>query len=148
MGELIRLPEVIDLADAIEDASKDPTKDEIKPDVSAEKPDEKRYVFVCMNVDCRNRGATPVMERLQSRVQNNGVENVEVRPYMCFGGCHDGPNVIVYPDKVWYAGVQEADADKIVEEHLKKGETVKPLTGKIDQGLQDMIYQLLDSGIF
>ena len=113
-------------------------------------PDDKKYVFVCMNVDCRTKGATPVMERLQSRVQNEGVGNgnVEVRPYMCFGGCHDGPNVVVYPDKVWYAGVQAADADKIVDEHLNKGEPVKALTGKIDKGLEEMIYQLLDSGIF
>ncbi|MBI2818940.1 MAG: (2Fe-2S) ferredoxin domain-containing protein [Acidobacteria bacterium] len=122
--------------------------EENKPE---EKRENKRYVFVCMNVDCRNKGATPVMERLQARVQNNGgpgLENVEVRPYMCFGGCHDGPNVVIYPDKVWYAGVQKDDADKIVDEHLKKGETVKPLAGKIDQDLQEMIFQLLDSGIF
>lgn len=116
--------------------------------MAEQNPEDKRYVFVCMNVDCRNKGATPVMERLQSRVQGNGFENVEVRPYMCFGGCHDGPNVILYPDKVWYAGVQEADADKIVDQHLKKGEVVKPLTGKISEGLEEMIYQLLDSGIF
>jgi (2Fe-2S) ferredoxin len=104
-----------------------------------------------MNVDCRNKGATPLMERLQKRVQSNGSEalqNVEVRPYMCFGGCHDGPNVVLYPDKVWYANVQEGDADKIVDEHLKKGEKVESLTGKIDPGLEEMIYQLLDSGIF
>lgn len=112
---------------------------------------EKKLVFVCMNVDCRNKGATPVMERLQARVKNNGspeLENVEVRPYMCFGGCHDGPNVVIYPDKVWYAGVQQADADKIVDEHLKKGQIVKSLSDKIDKGLQEMIYQLLDSGIY
>ena len=122
--------------------------EENKPE---EKGENKRYVFVCMNVDCRNKGATPVMERLQARVQGNGgpgLENVEVRPYMCFGGCHDGPNVVIYPDKVWYAGVQKDDADKIVDEHLKKGETVKPLAGKIDKDLQEMIFQLLDSGIF
>lgn len=101
-----------------------------------------------MNVDCRVRGATKVMERLQSCMQGDGCENVELRPYMCFGSCHDGPNVVLYPDKVWYAGVQEADADKIVDQHLKKGETVAPLTGKIDKGLEEMIFQLLDSGIF
>ncbi|MBI3934809.1 MAG: (2Fe-2S) ferredoxin domain-containing protein [Acidobacteria bacterium] len=128
--------------------------EESKPDekgTDATGEDNKRYVFVCMNVDCRTKGATPVMERLQARVQGNGgprFGNVEVRPYMCFGGCHDGPNVIVYPDKVWYAGVQTEDADKIVDEHLKKGELVKPLTGKIDKGLEEMIFQLLDSGIF
>ena len=110
--------------------------------------DDKRYVFVCMNVDCRVRGATQVMDRLQARMQGNGLENCELRPYMCFGGCHDGPNVVVYPDKVWYARVQEADADRIVDEHLKKGQTITSLTGKVDKDLEEIIFQLLDSGIF
>ena len=109
---------------------------------------DKRYVFVCMNVDCRVRGGQKIMDRLQERVQGNGFENVEVRPYMCFGGCHDGPNVVIYPDKVWYARVQEADADRIVDQHLKKGETLTSLTGKVDKGLEEIIFQLLDSGIF
>jgi (2Fe-2S) ferredoxin len=122
----------------------------------AETPAEgKKLVFVCVNVDCRVRGASEVMERLDAGVkqactggESSACGNAEVRPYMCFGGCHDGPNVIVYPDRVWYAGVKPEDADTIVEDHLKKGEVVKPLTGKIDQGLQDMIFNLLDFGIY
>ena len=109
---------------------------------------DKRYVFVCMNVDCRARGAGKVMDRLQSHLQEDGCGDVELRSYMCFGSCHEGPNVVVYPDKVWYGGVQEKDADEIVEKHLKQGETVTPLTGKVDKGLEGIIYQLLDAGIF
>ena len=101
-----------------------------------------------MNVDCRVRGATKVMDRLQARMQGNGFEDCELRPYMCFGACHDGPNVVIYPDKVWYGGVQEADADRIVDQHLKNGETIPSLTGKVDESLEEIIYQLLDSGIF
>ena len=109
---------------------------------------DKKCVFVCMNVDCRVRGATKVMDRLQARLQGNGLQDCELRPYMCFGACHDGPNVVVYRDKVWYGGVQEADADRIVDQHLKNGETITSLTGKVDKGLEEIIYQLLDSGIF
>ena len=109
---------------------------------------EKQYVFVCMNVDCKVRGADKVMDRLHRCVDANGLPNVDVRPYMCFGGCHDGPNVVVYPDKVWYDHVQEKDADTIVEQHLKHGETVKSLTGKIDKNLTELIFSLLDSGIY
>lgn len=110
--------------------------------------DDKKYVFVCTNVDCRARGATKVLERLESCLQGDGCPNVEVRQYMCFGGCHDGPNIVIYPDKVWYGGVKEQDADDIVEKHLKHGETLTPLTGKVDKNLEELIYQLLDSGIF
>jgi (2Fe-2S) ferredoxin len=109
---------------------------------------DKQYVFVCMNVDCKVRGAGKVMERLQQRVDGNGLPNVDVRPYMCFGACHDGPNVVIYPDKVWYDHVQEKDAYTIVDQHLKHGETVKSLTGKIDKNLTEMIFSLLDSGIY
>lgn len=109
---------------------------------------DKQYVFVCMNVDCKVRGADKVMERLQHRVEGCGLPNVDVRPYMCFGGCHDGPNVVIYPDKVWYDHVQEKDADTIVDQHLKHGETVKALTGKIDKNLTELIFSLLDSGIY
>ena len=110
--------------------------------------DEKRYVFVCMNSDCRVRGATEVMERLQERMQGEEFSNYELRPYMRFGGCHEGPNVVIYPDKVWYGEVKKADADRIVDEHLKGGKTITALTGKVDKGLEEMISQLLDSGIF
>ncbi len=110
--------------------------------------DEKRYVFVCMNADCRVRGAGEVMERLQERMQGEKFGNCELRPYMCFGGCHEGPNVVIYPDKVWYGEVQKEDADRIVDDHLKRGETITSLTGKVDKGLEEMIFQLLDSGIF
>ena len=109
---------------------------------------DKQYVFVCMNVDCKVRGADKVMERLHQRVDGGGLQNVDVRPYMCFGGCHDGPNVVIYPDKVWYDHVQEKDADTIVDQHLKQGETVKSLTGKIDKNLTELIFSLLDSGIY
>ena len=109
---------------------------------------DKQYVFVCMNVDCKVRGADKVMERLHQRVDGGGLQNVDVRPYMCFGGCHDGPNVVIYPDKVWYDHVQEKDADTIVDQHLKQGETVEALTGKIDKNLTELIFSLLDSGIY
>ena len=110
--------------------------------------DEKRYVFVCMNAECRVRGASEVMGCLQERMQGEEFSNCELRPYMCFGGCHEGPNVVIYPDKVWYGEVQKEDAARIVDQHLKKGETITSLTGKVDQGLEEMIFQLLDSGIF
>ena len=110
--------------------------------------DDKRYVFVCNNVDCLARGADKVMDRLKERIAGVGAPDTDLRPYMCFGGCHDGPNVVIYPDKVWYGGVREEDADAIVDEHLKQGETVTRLTGKVDKDLEELIYQLLDAGLF
>jgi len=66
---------------------------------------------------------------------------------MCFGGCQAGPNIVLYPQKVWYAGVKRGDVDDIAA-HAQGGPTVERLTGGIDPSLKDLIYQLLDAGLF
>lgn len=38
----------------------------------------------------------------------------------CLGPCFDGPNAVVYPDGVWYAGLSPDDAAAIVD-HLVDG---------------------------
>ena len=72
--------------------------------------------------------------------------NVEVRSYICFGACQDGPNIVLYPEKSWYAGVKKEDLDEILA-HVAGGPEVKRLD-TIDSSLKDLIYQLLDSGVF
>ena len=43
-----------------------------------------------------------------------------VTPCGCLGPCFDGPNAVVYPDGVWYAGLAADDAPGLVE-HLVDG---------------------------
>ena len=105
----------------------------------------KRICLVCQNVDCKSRGSEGVMAELESRVAAKGVDDVEVRPYMCFGACQEGPNVVLYPEKSWYAKVQVSDVDEITE-HLAGGPHVQRLD-TIDSSLKELIYQLLDTGI-
>jgi (2Fe-2S) ferredoxin len=54
--------------------------------------------------------------------------------------------MVVYPDKCWYAGVKSEDLDDIVT-HLAGGPRVDRLD-KIDPSLKELIYQLLDTGVF
>ena len=79
-----------------------------------------RFCLVCQNVDCKSRGSEELMKELQERAAAKGLTDVEVRSYMCFGACQDGPNMVVYPDKCWYAGVKSEDVDDIVA-HLAGG---------------------------
>jgi (2Fe-2S) ferredoxin len=105
----------------------------------------KRICLVCQNIDCKSRGAEAVMTELQNRVTTKGLDDVEVKPYMCFGACQEGPNVVLYPEKNWYANVHVADLDEITE-HLAGGPHVQRLD-TIDSSLKELIYQLLDTGI-
>ena len=102
--------------------------------------------LVCQNVDCKTRGSEQLMAELEKRVAAKGLKDVEVKPYMCFGACQEGPNIVLYPEKSWYAGVKPQDLDEITE-HLAGGPNV-PRLDTIDASLKELIYQLLDTGIF
>ncbi|MBI2361648.1 MAG: (2Fe-2S) ferredoxin domain-containing protein [Deltaproteobacteria bacterium] len=106
----------------------------------------KRLCLVCQNVDCKNRGSEEIMNELERRVAEKGLADLEVRPYMCFGACQEGPNIVLYPEKSWYAGVKKEDLDDILS-HISGGQEVKMLD-TIDSSLKELIYQLLDTGVF
>jgi (2Fe-2S) ferredoxin len=47
----------------------------------------------------------------------------------CLGPCFDGPNAVVYPDGVWYAGLAPDDAAGLAD-HLASG---RVLAAKVSQ---------------
>ena len=104
-----------------------------------------KYVLVCQNADCQSRGSGELLEQLTGKLKADA--DVEVKPYMCFGGCQAGPNIVLYPQKVWYSGVRQADVDEIAA-HAEGGAPVERLTHGVEQPLKDLIYQLLDAGLF
>src|SRR5947209_997151 len=104
-----------------------------------------KYVLVCQNEDCKSRGSGELLEKLSERLKPD--TDVEVKPYMCFGGCQAGPNIVLYPQKVWYSGVKIGDLEDIAA-NAEGGAPVERLTHGVDQSLKDLIYQLLDAGLF
>jgi (2Fe-2S) ferredoxin len=105
-----------------------------------------RICLVCQNIDCKSRGSERLTTELEEKIAAKGIKDVEVKPYMCFGACQEGPNIVLYPEKSWYAKVQPQDLDDIVE-HLAGGPHVQRLD-TIDSSLKELIYQLLDTGVF
>ncbi len=105
----------------------------------------KKICLVCQNVDCKSRGSEEIMKELQQKVADKGLNDWEVKPYMCFGACQEGPNIVLYPEKSWYAGVKKDDLEDIMG-HLSGGPDVKRLD-TIDASLKELIYQLLDTGV-
>ena len=105
----------------------------------------KTYVLVCQNADCKARGSAELLDKLCKSVQGNA--DVEVKPYMCFGACQAGPNIVVYPSKTWYCNVKSSDVADIAE-HANGGAPVERLTHGVDASLKELIFQLLDAGLF
>jgi (2Fe-2S) ferredoxin len=90
-----------------------------------------RHVFVCTSgkycpeVDGDGRG---VHARLKERVAAEGLNaTVRINHSGCLDQCGHGPMIVVYPESVWYWGVQPEDVDEIVREHLRDGRPVERL---------------------
>ena len=54
-------------------------------------------------------------------------ETAKINTSSCLGPCQQGPTMVVYPEGVWYTGVQEKDVQEIVVSHLVNGVPVERL---------------------
>jgi len=85
------------------------------------------------------------LEQFKTKLDEAG-SPIDVKSYLCFGACQDGPNIVLYPEGTWYMGVQQTDVDEIME-HMLGGEPVTRLTERVDPGLRDLILEILESGM-
>lgn len=96
-----------------------------------------KHVFICTNGPyCAFDGDTEsLLKRLKQRVAEAGLGSlVRINRAGCLNQCGHGPNMVVYPEAVWYCGVQAADADAIFEEHLAGGRPVERLLSHLPPG--------------
>jgi (2Fe-2S) ferredoxin len=97
----------------------------------------RKHVFICTyGPYCGFDGDTEgLLKRLKQRVAEAGLrDEVRINRAGCLNQCGHGPNVVVYPDDVWYCGVQAGDADEIFEEHLLAGRPVERLRYALPPG--------------
>jgi (2Fe-2S) ferredoxin len=86
----------------------------------------RHHVFVCTSgKTCPLSRSVEVHATLKKAVADAGIrDTVRVNKSGCMNQCGHGPMVVVYPDDVWYAAVDEAGAKRIVVEHLIGGRIV------------------------
>ncbi len=86
------------------------------------------HVLVCGGTGCASSGSLKVLDAFKKEVAAQGLDQeIALVQTGCHGLCEEGPIVVVYPDAVFYARVQEADVPEIVSEHLLKGRPVSRL---------------------
>ncbi len=93
-------------------------------------PPPRKHLFICTDTDCApKRGSKETygafLEALKAR---DLVDEVWVNATNCLDGCGFGPNMVVYPDGVFYYGVRPEDVEEIVDSHLVGGRVVERLT--------------------
>ncbi len=85
-----------------------------------------KHLFVCVHTRdngeaCCSKAGEEIFECLKAYVNENGLKGkIRVSRSGCFDFCAQGPNVMVFPDYIWYRNVQKEDVEKIIQEHLQK----------------------------
>ena len=91
-------------------------------------PKFQKHIFICTNqrppnnprgsCDASGKGELPVA--FKNSLKQHGIKGTVVRANKagCMEQCEHGPNVVVYPEAVWYGGVTPADVNEIVESHI------------------------------
>ena len=99
-------------------------------------PEFKHHIFICTNQRepgsprrcCNPDGKAELHRAFKDAVSARGLKaTVRANKAGCLDQCEHGPNVVVYPEAVWYGGVKPEDVAKIVESHIVGGVPVRRL---------------------
>jgi (2Fe-2S) ferredoxin/ubiquinone/menaquinone biosynthesis C-methylase UbiE len=95
------------------------------------------HVFVCDQQKpegipcCSARGSAATIDALRKAVAARGLmDEVQVTTCGSLGLCERGPNMVVYPEGVWYSAVTPDDVVEIVESHFRQGRVVERLVNR------------------
>ncbi len=79
------------------------------------------HVFVCTNdrggerKSCADNNSQLVKSKLKDLVDQKGWRGkVRISTSGCMGLCEKGPNVMIYPQKLWFSEVSTDDVDEIL----------------------------------
>jgi len=95
----------------------------------------RKHIFVCINERpegspkgcCLARGGGDLFKLFKQAIKDRGLTDVKVTRARCLGPCEQGANVTVYPDAIWYCGVQLSDVPEIIESHIITGKPLERL---------------------
>ena len=95
----------------------------------------KKHIFICTNQrndparkSCGEEcGMTLVKAFKKALKENNLKSDIRAQRAGCLDACDFGPSMVVYPEGIFYGGVQLSDVDEIVNEHLIHNRPVQRL---------------------
>jgi (2Fe-2S) ferredoxin len=99
-------------------------------------PKFEKHIFICGNQRpeghprgcCDPAGRAELQKLFKQRLAARGLKGkVRANQSGCLDQCEHGPNLVIYPEAVWYGGVTAADVDEIIESHVMGGKPVERL---------------------
>lgn len=95
-----------------------------------------RHIFICTNRrkdddpkgSCAQKGSEEIRDLFKKELHERGLKTkVRANKVGCLDVCEYGPNVVIYPEGVWYCHVKKEDVVEIIEKHIIGGEIVERL---------------------
>lgn len=95
-----------------------------------------RHIFICGNLRpsghprgcCDPEQKAELQKAFKKSLAEHGLKGrVRANQSGCLDQCEHGPNLVVYPEGVWYGHVTLADVEDIVESHIIGGKPVERL---------------------
>jgi (2Fe-2S) ferredoxin/precorrin-6B methylase 2/DNA-binding CsgD family transcriptional regulator len=86
---------------------------------------------------CRAKGSAATIEALRKEVAARGLtDEVQITTCGSLGVCERGPNLVVYPEGIWYSGVRPEDVPELVHSHFVEGRVLERLANQNEHALQ------------
>lgn len=95
-----------------------------------------RHIFICTNRrkdddpkgSCAQKGSEEIRDLFKKELHARGLKTkVRANKAGCLDVCEHGPNVVIYPEGVWYSRVTKDDVSEIIESHIIGGKVVERL---------------------
>ncbi|WP_207429484.1 ferredoxin [Pedobacter sp. SYSU D00535] len=94
-----------------------------------------KHVFVCTNqrpegarVSCGEGHGMALVNAFKKLIKDKNLQvHIRAQKTGCLEACEAGPSIVIYPEGVFYGGVQLEDVEEIVNEHLENNRVVARL---------------------
>jgi len=84
----------------------------------------KRIIFVCINKrpegeDCCSSAGQQIREDLKAYAKERNLKGiVRVSASQCMDKCEIGPNIMIFPENIWYHNATSEDIEEIKREYI------------------------------
>lgn len=101
-----------------------------------------KHIFVCINQRdenavrpcCGEENGTEIVARFKELITEHKLKmKVRAQRASCFDICEKGPIMVVYPEGVFYGGVNLEDVEEIFTQHILNNEPVERLRLHFDK---------------